>query len=165
MLLWSLEKVSTMRPQSCKAKGRRLQQQIVADLLERFPQLEDDDVRSTSMGAHGEDVQLSPAARTLIPYSFEAKNQERLNLWASISQAETNKPTGVHAAIVVKKNGQPAYAVIRWSQFLDLISPAVGGDADDEHDAEDDPSLSSELETIAAHLLRLSRSASTAREP
>lgn len=149
-----------MRPQSCKAKGRRLQQQIVADLLERFPQLEDDDVRSTSMGAHGEDVQLSPAARTLIPYSFEAKNQERLNLWASIAQAETNKPEGVHAAIVVKKNGQPPYAVIRWSQFLDLISPSVGGD----DGAAEDSSLSKELETIAARLLRLSQSVSTDRE-
>ena len=146
-----------MKPQSCKAKGRRLQQQIVSDLLQRFSQLEEDDIRSTSMGAHGEDVQLSPAARTLIPYSFEAKNQERLNLWASIAQAETNRPHNTDAAIVVKKNGHPAYAVIRWSKFLDLIAPTEQHEEHEEHEEHEDRGLSNELEAMAARLLELAR--------
>ena len=132
-----------MRPQSCKAKGRRLQQIIASDLLQSFPELQDDDVRSTSMGAHGEDVQLSPAARKLIPYSFEAKNQERLNLWAAISQAETNCPKDVHPAIVVKKNGMAPYVAIRWSRFLQLITP---------QESDETITLSEELEAIAIRL-------------
>lgn len=35
--------------------------------------LEPDDVKSTSMGASGEDVQLSPKARATIPISVECK--------------------------------------------------------------------------------------------
>lgn len=66
-----------MRPSSCKAKGRRLQQQIVADLYARFPALAEGDLRSTSMGCGGEDIQMSPAAREVIPFSIEAKNQVR----------------------------------------------------------------------------------------
>ena len=58
-----------MKPQSAKAKGRNLQKWVRDLLLENFPTLEADDVRSTSMGAGGEDVQLSPAARKLFKFS------------------------------------------------------------------------------------------------
>lgn len=40
-----------MKPQSAKAKGRRLQQQVAAAVLENYRELTEDDVRSTSMGA------------------------------------------------------------------------------------------------------------------
>ena len=92
-----------MRSQSAKLKGRRLHQKIVADLYETFPGLGDGDIRSTSMGAGGEDILLSAAARKLIPFSFEAKNQERVNIWEAYTQCKAN--CGKHApAVVIKKN-------------------------------------------------------------
>jgi hypothetical protein len=112
-----------MRPQSCKAKGRRLQQMIVSDLLELFPHLTSDDVRSTSMGANGEDVQLSAAARIAIPFSIEAKNQEKLNIWNALEQAKANAPSGCTPLLVMKKNGSKPYAVISWDAFRMLIAP------------------------------------------
>ena len=122
-----------MKPQSAKAKGRRLQQQIASDLLERFPALTADDVRSTSMGAGGEDVQLSSAARRLIPYSFEAKNQEKLNFWAAIEQARANTPANATYAVVFKKNKEKPHIIVPWSHFADLIAsprlPSDGGGA------------------------------------
>jgi hypothetical protein len=51
--------IHRMNSQSTKAKGRRWQQKIVRMILDCFPSLEPDDVRSTSMGASGPDVQLS----------------------------------------------------------------------------------------------------------
>lgn len=112
-----------MKTQSCKAKGRRLQQLIVQDLLARFPELTDDDVRSTSMGANGEDVLLSSAARKRIPFSFEAKNQERLNVWSAIDQAGSNAPHDADVAVVIKKNNTKPHVVVTWDCFLRLISP------------------------------------------
>ena len=112
-----------MKTQSCKAKGRRLQQLIVTDLLETFPELNEDDVRSTSMGASGEDVQLSATARRCIPYSFEAKNQERVNMWASVQQARQNCPTDAAHVVVVKKNGEKPHAIVEWATLLRLIGP------------------------------------------
>lgn len=112
-----------MRTQSCKAKGRRLQQLIARDILEAFPHLEYDDVRSTSMGAHGEDVQLSPLARECVPFSFEAKNQERLSVWAAIEQCVAN--AGAHEpCVVLKKNHSAVYAVVRWPTLLKLLAGA-----------------------------------------
>lgn len=113
-----------MRPQSAKAKGRRLQQAIVADLYRTFPTLRPGDIRSTSMGAGGEDVQLSAAARALIPYSIEAKNQERVNVWAAMEQAEANCGDAT-PLVVMKKNGVQAHAVVRWSHFLELMRRAT----------------------------------------
>ena len=79
-----------MKSRSAKNKGKRLQNSVRDILLETFQQLEPDDIRSAIMGESGEDIKLSPAARKLIPYSFECKNQEKLNIWDSLIQAEEN---------------------------------------------------------------------------
>lgn len=109
-----------MRPQSCKAKGRRLQQQIVRDLYTAFPTLGDGDLRSTGMGQPGEDVQMSAAARRLIPFSFEAKNVERVNVWQAFEQCQAN--CGAHApCVVLKRNRADALCVLEWSTFVELL--------------------------------------------
>ena len=86
-----------MSAKSAKAKGRYLQN-IVRDKLinvfidkwTKIPKLEEDDIKSQTMGMCGEDIILSPAARKLIPYSFECKNVEKLNVWKAIEQCEDN---------------------------------------------------------------------------
>ena len=75
-----------------KNKGKRLQNDVRDLILETFKELEPDDVRSTTMGDSGEDILLSPAARKLFPFAVECKNQERLNIWDSLSQAESGTP-------------------------------------------------------------------------
>ena len=59
---------------SSKAKGRRLQN-YVRDLLRSIfkKKLDEDDIKSQTMGMTGEDIVLSPAARKLIPYSIECR--------------------------------------------------------------------------------------------
>jgi hypothetical protein len=59
-----------------KQKGRLGQQEIRDALLESFPELEPDDVKSTVMGETGADIQLSPAARKYIPISIEVKRRK-----------------------------------------------------------------------------------------
>lgn len=106
-------------PQAAKSKGRRLQKWVRDRLLVQFPELEEDDVRSTSMGAGGEDVLLSPKARSYFPYSIECKNTERPQLWASYEQAKAN--CGGHQPLVVmKKNGEQPLAIVDFDYFLKL---------------------------------------------
>ena len=109
-----------MKPQSAKAKGRNLQKWVRDLLLESFPQLEEDDVRSTSMGAGGEDLQLSPAARKLFGFSIECKNQERLNVWDAYDQASAN--SGKHEPLLVmKKNRKKPLVVLDAETFVQII--------------------------------------------
>ena len=113
-----------MRPQSCKNKGRRLQQRIAADIVEAFPHLKADDAVSTSMGAGGEDIRLSTAAREAIPVSIECKCQEKLNVWSCLEQARANAPTGTTPCLVFSRNRCPTYAVVPWDVLLELYRRA-----------------------------------------
>ena len=109
-----------MKSRSAKNKGKRLQNQVRDLILEKFQQLEDDDVRSTTMGDSGEDVLLSPAARKLFPFSVECKNQEKLNIWSSLEQAEENAQS--HTPVLIfKRNRSKTYAVLEIKDFIDLI--------------------------------------------
>jgi hypothetical protein len=110
-----------MKTRSAKNKGKRLQNNIRDILLETFKeQLEPDDIKSTTMGESGEDIQLSPAARKLIPYAIECKNQEKLNIWESLKQAESNSEKG-KPVLIFKRNRSKTYAVLEIQDFIDLI--------------------------------------------
>ena len=110
-----------MKTASSKAKGRRLQNKIRDLLIEHFSdELEDDDIRCAIMGESGEDLKLSPAARKLIPYSIECKNQEKINIWDSLEQAEVNS-NGYTPILIFKRNRSKTYAVVELNHFLKLI--------------------------------------------
>ena len=111
-----------MKTRSGKAKGRRLQNKIRDVLLEHFSdKLEPDDIRSQIMGMSGEDIVLSPAARKLIPYSFECKNQEKLNIWSSLEQADSN--SGNYPPVLIfKRNRSKTYVTIELEEFIKLIN-------------------------------------------
>jgi hypothetical protein len=106
---------------SSKAKGRRLQNLVRDKLREKFTSLEEDDIKSAIMGTVGEDIVLSPAARKVIPFSFECKNVERLQFWKTVEQAEGNS-NGRTPVIVVKKNGRKPYVALPLEDWLELIS-------------------------------------------
>jgi hypothetical protein len=110
-----------MKSRSAKNKGKRLQNNVRDLLLETFNQLEPDDIKSAIMGESGEDIKLSPAARKLIPYSFECKNQEALNIWSSLEQAETNSGD-YDPVLIFKRNRTKTYAVINIEKFIELIN-------------------------------------------
>jgi hypothetical protein len=110
-----------MKTRSGKAKGRRLQNKVRDVLLEHFSEeLEPDDIRTAIMGETGEDIKLSPAARKLIPYSFECKNQEKLNIWSSLEQAAEN--SGDYPPVLIfKRNRSKTYVTIELEEFIKLI--------------------------------------------
>ena len=110
-----------MKTRSAKNKGKRLQNTVRDILLEAFKEdLEPDDVKSAVMGDSGEDIQLSPAARKIIPYSIECKNQEKLNIWSALEQAEDNSKEST-PVLIFKRNRSKTYAVIEFKEFVDLI--------------------------------------------
>tara|TARA_R100000808_G_C2018781_1_gene67980 strand:- start:174 stop:515 length:342 start_codon:yes stop_codon:yes gene_type:complete len=109
-----------MKAKSAKAKGRKLQNLVVDELRKAFPSLENDDIKSQIMGVSGEDVVLSPLAKKKIKFSFECKNQERLNLWNSLEQAESNCEKRC-PTLIFTRNRKPVYAAIPFEQFIKLI--------------------------------------------
>ena len=108
-----------MKTSSAKAKGRRLQQQFMQLLIEKLD-IDSEDIESRSMGAGGEDLIMSKAARNKFPYSVECKNQEKLNIWSAWEQASNNK--GIYdPLIVIKRNGVDPLVVLDARVFMDYV--------------------------------------------
>lgn len=108
-----------MKPKSCKAKGRRLQNQIVADIIRIF-HLSENDVRPAIMGERGADIKLAKAALARFPFAIEAKNTERLALYESLAQAERNAGS-LAPLLVFKRNRSEIYCCLKWADFLRLF--------------------------------------------
>lgn len=88
-------------------------------ILEAFPTLEPDDVRSTAMGQPGEDIQFSPAARKVLPYQIEVKNKAASQIHTYYNQAITH---GKHEPlVVVKKDRDIPLAIVSLDHFLTLL--------------------------------------------
>lgn len=105
--------------QSAKAKGRRLQQAVRDAILDSFKSLESDDVRSTSMGAGGEDVLLSPAARKLFPYTIECKNLAKIAVYNYYVQATGHND--YEPLVVIKQDRSKPLAVVDFDHFMELV--------------------------------------------
>lgn len=111
-----------MRTSSAKAKGRRAATET-KELLERYaPDLRPGDIEVTSSGATGEDLKLSPAARELYPFAVECKNQERIEIWAALGQAESHvKHEGQHGVLFFRRNRSKLYVAMDAEAFVKLI--------------------------------------------
>lgn len=71
------------------------------------------------MGASGEDVQLSPAARLLIPYQIECKNKATSQIHTYYAQA---KEHGKHEPLViVKKDHDVPLAIVDAKHFFSIL--------------------------------------------
>ena len=110
-----------MRTSSAKAKGRKLQQIVRDGILELHPELTRDDVRSTSMGATGVDVQLSAAAKRLFPWSVECKSRSSMAVYDLYLQARENTEEATKPLLVVKQNHSEPLAILSLEDFLCLL--------------------------------------------
>jgi hypothetical protein len=114
-----------IKPASAKQKGRSFQQQTRDLILSLFLQLEPDDVKSTSMGAQGEDIQLSPAARKLIPYQIECKAKARAQVYTWYEQAKAH---GDHEPLVViKQDRKKPLVVVDAEHFFKILNKVSSG--------------------------------------
>ena len=95
-----------------------MQKQVRDMILEAFDDLEEGDVRSTSMGASGVDILLSPKAEKYVPFQIECKNTEKVRLWESWDQAQAN---GTNPLLIVKKNRREPLAVLTVSSLFELL--------------------------------------------
>lgn len=109
-----------MKVSSAKAKGRRHQQYVAKRLVETGHGLEPDDIRSASMGAPGEDILFSPAARRQFPFSIECKNVEKLSIWSAIDQARANCNEENTPMVVFTRNHETAQIALPYEKFLEI---------------------------------------------
>jgi hypothetical protein len=70
------------------------------------------------MGQQGEDVQLSPAARKLLPVTIECKARKNIAVYSYYDQASENAPTGMEPLVIIKADRKKPLAVVDAEFFL-----------------------------------------------
>ena len=107
---------------SAKQKGRKHQQWVRDSILALFPTtLKSDDIRSTSMGCGGEDVTMSPLARSLFPYSVECKAHKSFAIYKVLEQAASNCPKSAEPIAIIKADRQKPLVVVDAEHFFGLV--------------------------------------------
>lgn len=107
-----------MLTRSAKAKGKKLQNWVRDKILHYSPSLEPDDVKSTTMGESGEDIQLSPAARRQYPISIECKSRASYAFYKDYDQAVNNTPKGCEPILVAKANHRHPVVIVDADWFI-----------------------------------------------
>ena len=98
-----------------KAKGRLGQQEIRDRLLAEFPEFEPDDIKSTTMGDSGADIQLSPAARKRLNLAIEVKRRKDMGktFYDFMDQAKGHVKHGEDPVVFFRSDRKPWLVVIR----------------------------------------------------
>jgi|TARA_R110000803_G_scaffold66153_1_gene127468 hypothetical protein len=106
---------------AAKAKGRGGQQEVRDKLLETFPEFEPDDIKSTTMGDTGEDIQLSPLARKTLPISIEVKRRKSgmKTAYDYIDQAG-NHGKG-EPVVFYRSDRQPWIVMVGMDHYMELL--------------------------------------------
>jgi hypothetical protein len=73
------------------------------------------------MGQNGEDILLSPAARSRCPISVECKSRDRIAVYGYYEQAETNAKGKGEPVVFIKQNRSSPLVVVDAEYFLDLL--------------------------------------------
>mgnify|MGYP003630095168 FL=1 len=106
---------------AAKAKGRGGQNEIRDKLLEVFPEFEPDDIKSTTMGDTGEDIQLSPAARRVLPISIEVKRRkgELKTVYGYMEQAARHGKG--EPVVFFRSDRKPWVVMIGMDHYMELL--------------------------------------------
>jgi len=118
------------KTRSSKAKGRNGQQEVRDKLLATFPEFEPDDIKSTTMGDTGEDIQLSPAARKKIPLAIEVKRRKDAlkTVYGYLEQA------GAHGkgepVVFFRSDRNPWVVMVGMDHYMELLKNWKGGGSD-----------------------------------
>ena len=120
-----------------KAKGEKLQKEIVADLKKHFPD-HADNIKSTPMSAHGEDIQMTDEARKDIPFSFEAKYKEKgfSNVYSAYEQCQSQTANLVtteyiYSVACLQQKGHVPLVVLSADDFFRIMPKLTSDTAND----------------------------------
>ncbi len=111
-----------MKTSSAKNKGRLFQQLVrdrICKLLKPYGVVAED-VKSTSMGVSGVDVQLSPFAKQFLPIAVECKSHARMAIYSLWEQAVSNASQGVKPVLFIKANQKEPLAVLSLDDYMYL---------------------------------------------
>lgn len=109
-----------MKIASAKRKGKILEQLLRTKLLETYPELDTEDIRTTIGQERGSDLKLTRRAQRLIPYVFECKNRASFIGYSWFQQCIAHDGE-FEPIVVIKQNRSDPLAIMSLDHFLKII--------------------------------------------
>jgi Holliday junction resolvase len=105
---------------NAKQKGNRFERQVAKQINKKF----ETNVRRTplsgGMNFKGDIICIDDNS-IISEFSFECKNQEKLNIWKAIKQAKNDAPQRAMPVVVFTRNFETEYACIEFEDFLNIL--------------------------------------------
>lgn len=116
-----------MNIRSAKAKGMKLQKQIIEVILNHFSELTSNDIRSIPGSVPGADLWFSEKAREILgAFDIECKNQETLSIWTALQQVEDRCAKSKDVPLLVfHRNHSKTYCTLEFDTFLHILKLGV----------------------------------------
>ena len=106
---------------NAKQKGNRFERQVAKQINNKF---ENANCRRTplsgGMSFKGDILSINDNS-IISEFSFECKNQEKLNIWKAIKQAKNDAPQRAMPVVVFTRNFETEYACIEFEDFLNIL--------------------------------------------
>ena len=87
--------------------------------MDHHDELTERDVRSTSMGASGADIQLSELGSAIFPYAVECKKYATFAIYKHWEQALANSDS-LHPLLVIEGDRKKPLAILDLEEFMEL---------------------------------------------
>ena len=100
-------------------KGKRFELRIAKDLAKKF----DSNIRRTpNSGGLSIKGDILTTSGILSEFSWECKNQEKLNIWKALHQSESDALGTMKSPVVVfTKNFEDDYIALRYDDFVNIL--------------------------------------------
>jgi len=100
-------------------KGKRFELKIAKDLAKRF---KTDIKRTPNSGGLSFKGDILTTSGILSEYSWECKNQEKLNIWKALHQSENDAIGTMKSPVVVfTKNFEDDYIALKYDDFVNIL--------------------------------------------
>ena len=100
-------------------KGKRFELRIAKDLAKRF---KTDIKRTPNSGGLSFKGDILTTSGILSEYSWECKNQEKLNIWKALEQSKGDARGTLKTPVVVfTKNFEDDYIALKYDDFVNIL--------------------------------------------
>jgi Holliday junction resolvase len=105
---------------NAKQKGNRFERQVAKQINKKF----NTNVRRTplsgGMNFKGDIICIDDNS-IISEFSFECKNQEKLNIWKALEQSRNDAPQRTLPVVVFTKNFEREYIALEFEDFLNIL--------------------------------------------
>jgi len=109
-----------MGGKSSQQKGKRFEREIAKQINKKF----ETNVRRTPLSGglsfKGDIISIDDNS-IISEFSWECKNQEKLNIWKALEQSRNDAPQRTMPVVVFTKNHERDYVALEFEDFMNLL--------------------------------------------